>query len=137
MASLFLDLVAPTKLVYFGEIDQVDLPGREGDLGVLAGHSPLMAGLRPGIVTVMAKGEKERFVIFGGVAEISPDRVTVLADFAEPVEDFDVAAFSNQIDEMELGLKEITLEAELDRAIARLDHFKSLQRSLVFPAIPF
>ena len=137
MASFLLDLVSPMLLVFSGEVDQVDLPGRDGDFGVLAGHSPLIAALRPGIVTVMAKGEKERFVIFGGVAEISADHLTVLADSAESVEDFDLAAFSNQIEEMEAGLKEIALEAELDRAVARLDHFKSLQRSLVFPAIPF
>jgi F-type H+-transporting ATPase subunit epsilon len=137
MATLHLDLVSPVQLVFSGEVDQVDLPGRDGDFGVLAGHSPIIAGLRPGIVTVMAQGSKERFVIFGGVAEVWTDRLTVLADSAESVSDFDLAAFSAQIEELELALKDITLEAELHRAITRLDQFKTLQRSLVFPAIPF
>lgn len=137
MASFYLDLVAPVQLVFSGEVDQVDLPGRDGDFGVLAGHSPVIAGLRPGIVTVMANGETERFVIFGGVAEVWTDRLIVLADSAESVADFDLAAFSNQIDEMELALKDMTREVEIDRAVARLDHFKSIQRSLAFPATPF
>lgn len=137
MASLFLDLVSPMRLAFSGEVDQVDLPGKDGDFGVLAGHSPVIAGLRPGIVTVMVNGTTERFVILGGVAEVWTDRLTVLADTAEPVEEFDLAAFSNQIHEMELSLKEITLEAEIDRTVARLDHFKSLQRSLAFPATGF
>lgn len=133
MASFLLDLVSPSLLVFSGDVDQVDLPGKDGDFGVLAGHSPVVAGLRPGIVTITAKEATERFVIFGGVAEVWANRLTVLADFAEAVEDFDLAALSSQIDEMELGLKDITLEAELDRAVARLDHFKSLHQQLRLP----
>ena len=98
MASFHLDLVSPVLLVFSGEVDQVDLPGKDGDFGVLAGHSPVIAGLRPGIMTVKVNGATERFVIFGGVAEVWTDRLTVLADTAESVEDFDRAAFSNQID---------------------------------------
>ena len=94
MASLHFELVSPEKLVFSGEVEQVDVPGAEGDFGVLAGHAPYVSTLRPGILTVHgAKGE-EKIVVLGGFAEVSDKGLTVLAELAETVEDFDRAVLA-------------------------------------------
>ena len=71
MATFHFDLVSPEKLVFSGEVDQVDVPGSEGDFGVLADHAPLVAMLRPGILTIVG-GNARRFVVRGGFAEVNP-----------------------------------------------------------------
>jgi len=130
MPTFQLSLVSPEKLLFSGEVDQVDLPGAEGDFGVLAGHSPIVAMLRPGIVSVWTGGEAERFVLLGGIAEFSDADLTILADRASPVDEVDIAALKAQIEEMGEKLRQITAGEELDREIARLDHFKSICVSL-------
>ena len=127
MATFHFELVSPEKLAYSGEVDQVDVPGLEGDFGVLAEHAPLVATLRPGILTVIVGGAREKIVVLGGVAEVSDKGLTVLADVATSIEDLDREAFANQIEEMEERLKNGEPGHELDREIERLDHFKSLQ----------
>ena len=92
MATFHFDLVSPEKLLFSGEVDQVDVPGSEGDFGVLAGHAPTVSALRPGIMTVYVGGNAQRMVVLGGFAEVSADgKLTVLADLADSVEDFDRA----------------------------------------------
>jgi F-type H+-transporting ATPase subunit epsilon len=130
MATFQLNFVSPEKLLFAGEVDQVDLPGVEGDFGVLAGHAPIVAILHPGIVTAMAGSVREKFVIFGGVAEFSQEELTILAESASLVEDFDLAGLRTQIEEMEGGLAKKPAGDELDRAIATLDHYKSIHTSL-------
>ena len=100
MATFHFELVSPDKISFSGEVDQVDVPGAEGDFGVLAGHAPLIALLRPGIMTVYAGGEQTRLVVLGGFAEVGPDGLTVLADVATSVEDLDrdVAADADRAD---------------------------------------
>jgi F-type H+-transporting ATPase subunit epsilon len=126
MATFHLELVSPDKISFSGEVDQVDVPGSEGDFGVLAGHAPLIALLRPGLMTVYAAGEVTKLVVLGGFAEVGPDGLTVLADVATLIEDLDRAALQAQIAEMEAGIKEMEPGSELDKAIAKLDHFKAL-----------
>ena len=123
------DLVSPEKLLFSGEVDQVDVPGSEGDFGVLAGHAPLIALLRPGLMTVYAGGEQTRLVVLGGFAEVGPDGLTVLADVATSLEDCDRVALQAQIAEMETRCKDLE-GTELDREIAKLDHFKVLDQHL-------
>ncbi|RIK97821.1 MAG: ATP synthase F1 subunit epsilon [Proteobacteria bacterium] len=130
MATFHFELVSPEKLAYSGEVDQVDVPGLEGDFGVLAEHAPLVAVLRPGILTVIVGGTREKIVVLGGVAEVSDKGLTVLADVATSIADLDRAAFASQIEEMEEKLKNGEPGHELDREIERLDHFKSLQGHL-------
>ena len=129
MATFHFDLVSPEKLAFSGEVDQVDVPGWEGDFGVLAGHAPLVAAVRPGILTIITGGQKQKVIVLGGLAEVSDDRLTVLADVATSVEELDRAQFAETITEMEEGLKEHEA-GELDHAIERLDHFKSIQQQL-------
>ncbi len=129
MATFQFDLVSPEKLAYSGEVDQVDIPGVEGDFGVLAGHAPVVAAIRPGILTIIAGGDRQKVIVLGGLAEMSEKGLTVLADVATSLEDLDRAQFAGTIADMEAKLSE-KVGVELDREIARLDHFKSIQHEL-------
>ncbi len=134
MATFHFDLVSPEKIAFSGEVEQVDIPGAEGDLGVMAGHAPLVASLRPGILTVTVGGKHEKIIVLGGLAEISDKGLTVLADTATSMAELDREMFANQIAEMEEALKEEEGDA-LDRAIARLDHFKAIQQQIISTAM--
>ncbi len=134
MATLHFELVSPEKLAFSGEVDQVDVPGVDGDFGVMAGHAPMVASVRPGILTVTAGGKHEKIVVLGGLAEVSDKGLTVLAETAMSVQDVDKAAFAEQIAQMEADLKEEEGSA-LDRAIERLDHFKTIQQHIVSTAM--
>ncbi|RXH23543.1 MULTISPECIES: F0F1 ATP synthase subunit epsilon [Bradyrhizobium] len=129
MATFHFDLVSPEKLAFSGEVDQVDIPGVEGDFGVLAGHAPVVAAIRPGILTISTAGRHEKVIVLGGLAEVSERGLTVLADVATSLAELDRAQFAETIAEMEEGLKEHE-GGELDHAIERLDHFKSIQQQL-------
>ncbi|MBN9014136.1 MAG: F0F1 ATP synthase subunit epsilon [Rhizobiales bacterium] len=130
MATFHFDLVSPEKLAFSGEVDQVDVPGIEGDFGVLAGHAPVVAVIRPGILTVITGSTRQKVIVLGGLAEVSEKGLTVLADVATSIEELDRAAFASQIEEMEEKLKNGEPGHELDREIERLDHFKSIQTQL-------
>jgi F-type H+-transporting ATPase subunit epsilon len=130
MATFQVSLVSPEKLLFAGAVDQVDLPGVEGDFGVLAGHAPIVAVLRPGIVTAITGSVHEKFVLLGGVAEFSREELTILAESASLAEDFDIAGLRTQIEELEVGLAKTPAGDELDRAVAMLDHYKSIHTSL-------
>src|SRR5947209_17698678 len=97
MATFHLDLVSPVKLLFAGDVGQVDLPGAEGDLGVLAGHAPMVTALRPGIMVIYRDGGDLRMVVNGGFAEIGPGGLTVLADMAVPAAEFDLAVLAGDI----------------------------------------
>src|ERR1700687_2907511 len=97
MANLHFELVSPEKLVFSGEVEQVDVPGAEGDFGVLAGHAPMVTTLRPGILTVHGAGGAQRIVVLGGFAEVSAEGLTVLADVAEAVQDIDRRLIASRI----------------------------------------
>jgi F-type H+-transporting ATPase subunit epsilon len=131
MATFHFDLVSPEKLLFTGEVDQVDVPGTEGDFGVLAGHAPLVSALRPGIMTVTVGGNAQRMVVLGGFAEVSADgKLTVLADLADSVEEFDRDVLAQRIAAHEEKIKGMESGNALDRAFERLDHFKQIDRHL-------
>jgi len=129
MATFHFDLVSPEKLAFSGEVDQVDIPGLEGDFGVLAGHAPVVAAIRPGILTVITGSTKQKIIVLGGLAEVSAKGLTVLADVATSLEELDQAQFAEEINEMQAKLSEKE-GSELDRELARLDHYKSIQHEL-------
>src|SRR5881227_3815644 len=126
MATFHFDLVSPEKLAFSGEVDQVDVPGVEGDFGVLAGHAPVVATVRPGILTVTTGGAHQKIIVLGGLAEVSDKGLTVLADVATSIQEIDRAAFADKISDMEAKLAEKEGSA-LDHAVERLDHYKSIQ----------
>jgi F-type H+-transporting ATPase subunit epsilon len=129
MATFHFDLVSPEKLAFAGDVDQVDIPGADGDIGILAGHSPLVAALRPGIMTITTGGTQQKIIVLGGLAEVSDKGLTVLADTATSISELDREAFAGQIAEMEEKLAGQQGSA-LDRAIERLDHFKVIQQNI-------
>jgi F-type H+-transporting ATPase subunit epsilon len=129
MATFHFDLVSPERLAFSGEVDQVDIPGFEGDFGVLAGHATVVAALRPGILTIITGGTKQKIIVLGGLAEVSEKGLTVLADVATSLDEVDHGQFAETIAEMEAKLSEHEGD-ELDLAVARLDHFKSIQQQL-------
>ena len=135
MATFHFDLVSPEKIAYAGEVDQVDVPGLEGDFGVLAGHAPFVASVRPGILTVTVGGKHEKIIVLGGLAEVSEKGLTVLADTATSLEELDRAAFAQQIADMEAKLKEEEPGNALDHAISRLDHYKTIQQQISSTAL--
>ena len=129
MATFHFDLVSPEKLAFSGEVDQVDVPGIEGDFGVLAGHAPIIAAVRPGILTIISGGTSQKIIVLGGLAEMSEKGLTVLANVATSIEELDRAQFAAEISEMESKLAEKD-GSEMDREIERLDHFKSIQQEV-------
>jgi F-type H+-transporting ATPase subunit epsilon len=136
MSTFQFSLVSPEQLLFAGQVDQADLPGFEGDFGVLAGHAAIVAVLRPGIVTAISGSERDRFVVFGGLAEFSDGELTILADLATSVEDVDLAELKTKIEGMQEALAKTPPGAELDRAIAQLDHYKTIHTDLA-PATAF
>lgn len=129
--ALHFELVSPEKLVFSGEVTQVDLPGAEGDFGVMEGHAPLVTTLRPGIMTVYVGGNAQKIVVLGGFAEVSDKGLTVLADTADAVKDFDRAVIAARIAELEQQASKMESGNELDKIITRLDHFKEVDRHLI------
>ncbi len=130
MANFHFELVSPEKLLFSGDVEQVDVPGAEGDFGVLAEHAPMVTTLRPGILTVHGSGGEQKIVVLGGFAEVSAEGLTVLADVAEAVENIDRATISARIGELETRIEKTEPGSELDKLITRLDHFKEVDRHL-------
>ena len=131
MATFHFDLVSPEKLLFSGEVDQVDVPGTEGDFGVLAGHAPTVSALRPGIMTVFVGGEAQRMVVLGGFAEVSADgKLTVLADLAEL--GGRLRPRRSRRAHLRAGREDqgAGSGSALDKAIERLDHFKQIDQHL-------
>ena len=135
MPTFHFDLVAPDKVLFSGPVEQVDVPAAEGDFGVLAGHAPLVALLKPGILVVHEGGRELRFVVLGGFAEVNPQGLTVLADVASSIEDLDRAVITAHIEQAEQRIKAMEQGSLLDREIAKLDHFKALNTHLTATAM--
>src|SRR5215470_5087334 len=100
MATFHFDLVSPEHLVFSAEVEHVVVPGTEGEFGVLAGHAPLIAMLRPGILKILGEQEQD-ILVMGGFAEVTGEGLTVLADRAVPVEEVDPALIADEIRDTE------------------------------------
>jgi len=128
--ALHFEFVSPENVLFSGDVDQVDLPGAEGDMGILAAHAPLVTTLRPGIVTVYRDGKREPIVVTGGFAEVGPGGLTVLADKAVPRENFDLAMLSSEIKNAEEDAADATDAAQRDKIARHLEQLKALQAAL-------
>ena len=124
MAATFeLELVSPEKLLLSRPVEMATIPAWEGDMGILPGHSPMVVALKGGIIRVRENGqETERLFVMGGFAEITPERVTVLADEATPVADLSRAQAETRLSEAEAALTAAAGEPEAvrDRVMDRL-----------------
>ncbi len=102
------EIVSQDRVVFQGEADIVVLPGMDGQMGILPKHAPVLTALNYGIITVRLKGNEEHFTVAGGVAEVLPDKITVLADAAENVEEIDIERAVKAKESAEERLKLIT-----------------------------
>ena len=88
---MLCEIVTQDRGLFSGEVDMVLAPGSEGELGILPHHAPLLTTLSLGVLRVRQGGQERAFTIAGGVMEVRPDRVTVLADSGENIDEIDVA----------------------------------------------
>lgn len=124
------EIVSQDRMVWEGDADIVVVPGVAGEMGILPNHAPLLSTLKFGILKVRNKNDEELFTIAGGVIEVQPDLITVLADSAENVAEIDVARAEDARRRAEDILKEgaptdtdayLKLEAALRRSNLRLE----------------
>ena len=130
MATFQFNLVSPEKLLFTGEVTQVDVPGSEGDFGVLAGHSPFVTTLRPGILTMFRDSGNLRVAVSGGFAEVSEAGLTVLADVAVPVDDVNRDAFAGFVKEAEDAAAKAPDGALRDKLNLRAAQLRELQAAI-------
>ena len=100
MAQAFkFELVSPERLLVSEQVEAVIIPGTEGEMTVMANHAPVMTTIKPGVVTVKpVSGAEERYVVFGGFADILPSGCTLLAESAVAVKDIDRADIARRIE---------------------------------------
>ena len=131
MAGLHFELVSPAKLLFSGEVTSVTLPGTEGDMGIFAGHAPVLSTLRPGVVVVSKDGgATEKIFVRGGFAEVNAKGLTILAETAITMSDLDATAMSEQIKSAEFDVAEAKDDETKRRANENLDHLKGLQAAV-------
>ena len=138
--TIHCDIVSQDRTVFEGDVDIVVLPGMEGEMGILPHHAPLLTTLKYGLIKVRREGREEVFTVAGGVAEVQPTIVTILADSAENVADIDVARAEAARNKAEEALSQVqpsdsdaylAIEAALRRSNLRLDaarRFRSTKR---------
>jgi F-type H+-transporting ATPase subunit epsilon len=126
--KIHFDLVSPERLLLSEDVDMVTLPGTEGYFGVLAGHAPVISSLRPGVIDVTG-GQTPglRLFIRGGFAEVDATKVTVLAEDAVPMSDFNLTALDQRIADTEEDLVAAKTDAERTRVAEQLDHLRQLR----------
>jgi F-type H+-transporting ATPase subunit epsilon len=123
--KLQLNIVTPDQSLSY-EVDEIAMPGQEGDFGVLPGHTPLFAGLRTGTMWYRQGSEKHFLAVSVGFAEVLPDRVTVLAQVAERAEDLDEARAQAGMARAEEMMAAMPHEMDFERA--RLSLLRTLQQ---------
>ena len=126
--KISFDLVSPERLLLSTEAEMVTIPGTEGDMGVMAGHMPLISTLRPGVIAV--SGGDQRFYVMSGFAEVNPGKLTVLAEGAVPVAELDAAALDQRIKNTEEDVALAKSDSERAKAQEALDYLKGLRAAL-------
>lgn len=131
MADPFkFELVSPEKLLFSGDVEQVLVPGAEGDMTIMAKHSPLITTLRPGLLEIdFPDGKRQRFFARGGFAEVIPAGLTVLAERAIDLDELDPAQLSQDIADAEEDVADLSGEAK-DKAQMTLEHLRQVQSAL-------
>jgi len=130
MATFHFELVSPERLLFAGEVSQVDVPGEEGEFGVLAGHAPYIATLKPGLLTIHGDGAPQRIVVRGGFAEVGPTGLTVLAEQATPASEIDSATLDQNIKDAQEDVNDAQTDIARDKARERLEQLNTLKAAL-------
>jgi len=125
MATISFDLVSPEQLLFNDEAGMIIVPGKDGDIGVLPGHSKVLSSLRPGRVMVYGENKNllKSFFVAGGFVEINPEKCIVLAEGVNEMSDLDKSSIQQQIQELESGASDSAKEelAIAQSKIAALD----------------
>ena len=130
MATINVDIVSAEGEIYSGEAGMVFAPARMGEVGIAPRHAPMLTALKPGEVRVQdAEGKEERFYITGGMLEVQPTQVTVLADTALRGDQLDEAAALEAQRQAEEHLKGASVETDLERARAELEEAQARYRA--------
>jgi F-type H+-transporting ATPase subunit epsilon len=126
--KLTFSLVAPQRELFHGDVDQVDVPGAEGDFGVLAHHAPVMAMVRPGALRIFNDGGERRIFVNGGFADVTPAGLTILAEEAVDLSETDAATLDQQLKDAREDLslaRDEAARASIEKRIARLDAMRA------------
>ena len=125
------ELVSPERLLLSIPVEMVVVPGSEGDFGVLPGHAPMISTVRPGVISIWQDGAVDRRVfVAGGVAEVQPERCTVLAEDAVPLDDADEAEADRRLADAREALERATDEGAADAARKRLATAEALRTAI-------
>ncbi len=130
MATFRFELVSPERLLFAGDVNQVDVPGEEGEFGVFAGHAPYVATLKPGLLTIYGEGEPQRIVLRGGLAEMGLTGLTVLAEQAVPLAELDADMIAQSIKDVEEDIADAENDVARDKARSRLEQLHTLKSAL-------
>jgi F-type H+-transporting ATPase subunit epsilon len=125
--QISFDLVSPERLLLSTEADMVTVPGTEGYMGVMAGHMPLVSTLRTGMIDVKKDGGETRYFIRGGFAEVSPRKITVLADEAIPMSELAVETLDQRIRDAEEDLAAAKTETDQRKASAAIEDLRLIR----------
>ena len=128
--KLHFNLVSPERELMSADVDQVDIPGTEGWIGVLPNHSPLMTALAPGMVRIRTGSDEQRIFVRGGFAEISPAGLTVLAEEAMKAEDLNAQRIAQQVKNAEEDLADADTDEKKLAANQALASLKELQAAM-------
>ena len=120
MATMRLEIVTAERLVYSEEINILVAPGIDGELGILPRHAPLLTALKPGEIRVVKDGEESFMAVSGGFMEVIGNKVTILADTAEHVEEIDVQRAEEALKLAEEQIASRGAASDLERALASI-----------------
>ena len=126
MATISFDLVWPENLIFNDEVGMIIVPGKDGDFGVLPGHSKVMSSLRPGRVMVYGEDKNllKSFFVSGGFAEVNPEKCIVLAESVDEINSIEKGSIEKEIEELEQKETDISKE-QLNIAKAKIDALDS------------
>ncbi|HWA90854.1 MAG TPA: F0F1 ATP synthase subunit epsilon [Rhizomicrobium sp.] len=126
-AKISFDLVSPERLLFSQAAEMVTIPGAEGEMGVMAGHMALISTLKPGVIDVKIEhGNHNRFFVSGGFAEVTAEKLTVLAEEAVPLEHLDEPTLKQRIIDAEEDIATAKSDAEMQRATEALSQYRRL-----------
>ena len=128
--KLAFALVSPERELYQGQVDQVVVPGAEGEFGVLPHHAPFMSTIKPGALRILNDGTERRVFVNGGFADVTPEGLTVLAEDAVDLDGVDVAGVEQDLKNAREDLDGARDDARRDVAQAKLQRLEALRAAL-------
>ncbi|WP_159589399.1 F0F1 ATP synthase subunit epsilon [Chelativorans xinjiangense] len=132
MAQAFkFELVSPERLLVSEDVEYVVIPGTEGEMTVMANHAPTMTNIKPGVITVAREGREDRYVVFGGFADVLPEGCTLLAESAVHVDDIDREDVARRIQEAREDVEDAKDDEARTKAEEFLAQLTTLERAIL------